>query len=94
MGHYKCQKTYIPKKRAERISDKVDFFPKQCNMPKMSSTDTTFHATQDLIYSLHNKAPENPLAKLGNGHKESLRTLAEIFSKSRPPSIPLRVPVR
>ena len=60
----------------------------------MSSIDATFHAAQHLIYALQNPAPEIPLAKLGNGHKEALRTLAEIFRKSIPPAIPLRVPVR
>ena len=60
----------------------------------MSSIDTTFHDSHDLIYALKNPAPEKPLAKLGNGHKETLRNLAEIFSRYRPPEIPLRVPVR
>ena len=69
-------------------------FPKQFNMPKMYSIDATFHAAQDLTYVLQNKSPANLLSKLGNVHKESLRTLAEIFSKASPQAIPLRVPVR
>ena len=63
-------------------------------MPKMYSIDATFHAAQNLTYVLQNTAPANPLSKLGNVHKESLRTLAEIFSKATPPAIPLRVPFR
>ena len=63
-------------------------------MPKMSSKDAAFHATQDLIYALHNTAPENSLFKLGNRNKGSLMTLSEIFRKSSPPSVSPRVPAR
>ena len=45
-------------------------------MPKMSSIDATFHDAQDLVYALYNLSQENPLDKLGNGYKESVRTLA------------------
>ena len=94
MEHYRCHKAYIPKTRAERISDTVELPPKKFNMPQMSYVDATFHATQDLIYALQNPTPVIPLVKLGNGKKEALRTLAEIFRKANPPAVPLRVPVR
>ena len=60
----------------------------------MSSTDATIHAAQDLINALHHPSPASPIVKLGNGHKEELSTLAEIFRKSNPPAVPPRVPVR
>ena len=63
-------------------------------MPKMSSIDATFHVPQDLICAKKNPSPTNPLAKIGNGHKEALRKLSEIFRKFTPPEIPLRVLVR
>ena len=63
-------------------------------MTNMSSKDATFHFAQDLIYAQQNPAPASPLVKLGNGNKEALRTLAEIFRKSIPPEVPPRVPVR
>ena len=47
----------------------------------MSSTDATFHSAHNLIYATKNPATERPLVKLGNGHKESLSNLAEIFIK-------------
>ena len=78
----------------ERISDTVEFFPKQFNMTEMSSLDATFHAAQDLIYALQNPARANPLATLVNGHKKELRTPVKIFRKSTPPAVPLTVPVR
>ena len=52
----------------------------------MSPMDATYHAAQDLIYTLQNPAPASPLVKLGNGHKEALKTLADIFRKANPPS--------
>ena len=62
-------------------------------MPQMSSMDATYHAIQDLIYALHNPAPASPLLKLGHGHKESLKTLDDIFIKENRPSVPTRVTV-
>ena len=94
MEHYRYHQTYIPNTREERISDTVVFFSKQFNIPKMSYIDTTFNAPQNLIYALYIPRPENPLYKIGNGHKEALRNLAEIFSKCIPPEIPLRVTIR
>ena len=74
----------MPKTRLDRISDTVEFFPNTFNMPQMSYMDATYHATQDLIYALQNPSPESSLVKLGNRHKEALRTLAEIFIKATP----------
>ena len=56
--------------------------------------DATYHTAQYLIYVIHNPVPEIPIVKLGDGYKESLKTLAEIFRKSNPPVVPPRVPVR
>ena len=72
MEHYICHKVYIPKTRSERISDTVDFTSKQFIMPKMFSTDATFHYAQHLIYALQNPAPAIPLVKLENRHEEAL----------------------
>ena len=60
----------------------------------MSSMDATYHAAQDIIYSLQNPKPSNTLVNLGHGHKEALKTLADIFIKANPPVAPPRVPVR
>ena len=60
----------------------------------MSSMDKKFHAAHDLMYALKNPAPAIHLVKLGNLHKEALRTLAEIFRKANPPAVPPRVPGR
>ena len=62
-------------------------------MPQMSSMDATYHAAQDIIYALHNPSPASRLVKLGNGHKEALKTISDIFRKSNPPAVPPRVSV-
>ena len=68
----------------DRISDTVYFSTKQFNTPKISSIDATFNAAQGLIYALHNPAPEIPLVKIGNVHKEALGNLSGIFKKANP----------
>ena len=79
MAHYRCHKAYVFKTILERILGTVEVSPKQFNMLQMSSTDVTFHAAQYLVYALQNPAPESSQVKLGNGHKEALKTLAEII---------------
>ena len=54
-------------------------------MPHISSMDATYHAAKDLRYALQNTSHKITLVKLGNGHKEALKTLADIFRKANPP---------
>ena len=60
----------------------------------MSSKDATFHSAQDLIYVIQNPSPARPLVKLGNGHKDSLMNLSEIFRKASAPAVLPRMLVR
>ena len=63
-------------------------------MPQMYYMDATYHAAQDIIYELQNPEPASTLVKLGHGHKEALKNLADIFIKPNRPEVPQRVPVR
>ena len=63
-------------------------------MLKISSTDATIYAAQDLINLLQNPEPARPLVTLVNAHKEPFISLADIFGKSTSPAVPTRVPVR
>ena len=94
MENYRCQKSYTPKTRSEQISDTVEFPPKKFHMPHMSSMDATYNATQYIICTIQNPSPASPLVKLGNGNREALKTLADIFRKANPLAVPPRVPVR
>ena len=58
-------------------------------MPKMSSTESTINATQDLIHAMKNSAPVSPLVTLVDAHKEALRYLAYIFGKTTSTAEPM-----
>ena len=60
----------------------------------MSSMDATYYDAQYIIYAIQNPEPVSPLLKLRHGHKKELNTLANIFRKSNPPALTLRVTVR
>ena len=62
-------------------------------MPKTSSPDATIHAAQVLIHEIHNTAPDRSLVTLGNEHKQSFKSIAEIFGKTTSPEEPPRVPI-
>ena len=44
MENYRCQKTYITKTKASRISDTVEFLLNKFTMPKVYSADAAIHA--------------------------------------------------
>ena len=54
----------------ERTPDTVEFTPRKCIMPKMSSTDATIHDLQYLIHAQESPEPARPLAKLVNQYKD------------------------
>ena len=54
-------------------------------MLKISSTDATIHASQDLVNALQNTAPIRPLVTIGNVQKSSLVYQAVIFGKATSP---------
>ena len=91
MEQYRFHKASIPKTIAERISDTVEFFPRDFNMPKLYSKNATINSTEDLIHELKNLAPVSPLVTLVNLHKEAMISLAEIFGKETSQELPLRV---
>ena len=62
----------------------MELFPKKFNITKISSTDASIYAIQDLIHALHNPAPASLILKLVNEHIAALRMLLGIFNKSTP----------
>ena len=79
MEHYRYHKAYIPKSRAEKISDTVEIPPTKFNMPNIYFTDATIHVSQYLIHALHNPEHVSPIFALVNAHKEELISLADIL---------------
>ena len=84
MDHYRCHNTYIPKTRAERISDTVELFPRKLSMPNIPYTDFSIHALQDIIHALQNLESVRPLVALWNAHNEALRLIVFFWQINRP----------
>ena len=94
MEYYIWDKAYIPKIRAERILDTVEFPSKQFNIPKMSSTDATIDVAQDLIYALYSPPPEIQLVETWKFIQWGIEVISRNIRKSNPPAVTPRVTIR
>ena len=79
-----------PKQERNESQTQYSFPPRKFNMQKMSSTDATIHAAQDLIHALKNPAPKIPLIPLVNLHKEALIYPSYKFEKETSPRVPVK----
>jgi hypothetical protein len=79
MHHYRCQHVYISATARERIVDTLEFFPHNCQMPRLSSTDILIMAASDMIDALRNAHPDVPLTQVGNDTISALTALAKFF---------------
>ena len=86
LEHCRCYKCYIPSSRRERISDTVEFFPSDFDIPFLSSQDMATYAALDLIATLKNPRPETPLF-VGDEQVRALTELADIFATSVYPKL-------
>jgi hypothetical protein len=68
MHHYQCQNVYIWK-----------FFPRNYQMPQLSSTDRLLMASKDMTDALQNSHPEVPFTSVGDDTIAALTDLAAIF---------------
>ena len=81
LEHYRCYRCYVPTTRRERISDTVEFFLQNTEIPFLSSKDLAAYAALDLIAAIKNPSPETPLF-VGDEQLRALTELAEIFASS------------
>jgi hypothetical protein len=79
MLHDRCQNVYISTTASERIVDTLEFFPRNYQMPKLSSTDRLLIAAKDMTDALQNPHPEVPFASVGDDTILALTDLAAIF---------------
>jgi hypothetical protein len=79
LEHYRCYTVYITKTRANRIVEKVDFFPHKFILPFPSSHDLATQATSDLTHALLHPQPAGPFYQVGDEQTIVLRRLASIF---------------
>jgi hypothetical protein len=79
MHHYRCQNVYISATASERIVDTLEFFPRNYQMPQLSSTDRLLMAAKDMTDALQNPHPEVPFASVRDDTISALADLAAIF---------------
>jgi hypothetical protein len=77
--HYRCYRVFINKTRSERITDTVEFFPQDMEMPYPTPTEIAVDATKTLIRALQNPTPSTPFAHQPFDRTTAIRTIADIF---------------
>jgi hypothetical protein len=84
MEHYRAHRVYCSTTGHERISDTVDFFPKHCKVPGLSSADAAMRAALDLTHALRNQAPTTPFKQPGTDRMQAIKRLETIFEAMVP----------
>jgi hypothetical protein len=79
MHHYWCQNVYISTTANECIMDTIGFFPRNYQIPQLSSTDRLLMAAKDTKDALQNPHPTVPFTSVGDDTIKALVDLAEIF---------------
>jgi hypothetical protein len=82
MHHYRCQNVYILATASKRIVDTLKFFPRNFQMPQLSSTDRFIMAANDMSNALKNPHPVVPFSHIGDDTITALTMLAEIFKNN------------
>jgi hypothetical protein len=65
MHHYRCQNVYFSTTASEGIVDILEFFPHNCQIPQLSSTDQLLTAAKDMTDAFKNPHPDVPFASVG-----------------------------
>jgi hypothetical protein len=93
MEHYRAHRVYGSTTGHEIISDTVEFFPKHCQVPGLSSADAaTIAATiaaLDLTNALKNRTPITPFKQPGTARMQEIKKLAAIFESMAPKRTPV-----
>jgi hypothetical protein len=77
--HYRYYRVFINKTRLERITDTVEFFPQEIEMPYPTPTEIAVEATKTLIRTLQNPVPSTPFAHQPFDRTTAIRTITDIF---------------
>jgi hypothetical protein len=73
MEHYFAHRVYCSTTGHERISDTIDFFPKHCKVPGLSSADAATIAAFDLSNALQNPTPIIPFNQPGMDRMQEIK---------------------
>jgi hypothetical protein len=89
MEHYRVHRVYCSTTGHERISDTVEFFPKYCKVPGLSSADTAMITALDLTNALMDPTPITPFKQPGTDRMQEIKKLAAIFESIAPKRTPV-----
>jgi hypothetical protein len=89
--HYRCYRVYVNKTRAERITDNVEFFPQEIEMPFPTPTEIAIEAAKALIHTLNDPIPSMPFAHQPYNRKQAIQTIADILKPYGSPELPTHV---
>jgi hypothetical protein len=89
MEHYRAYRVYCSTTGHGRISDTVEFFPKHCKVPGLSSADAATIAELDLTNALANPTPTIPFKQPGTDRMQEIKKLAAIFESMAPKRTPV-----
>jgi hypothetical protein len=78
--HYRCYWCYVKTTRSERISDMVEFFPKEATMPTITPIESAVMAAEALTAALHQKKLPIHLAEQSDPSNVVLERLAAIYA--------------
>jgi hypothetical protein len=93
--HYRCYQCWLPSTQETRITDTLEWFPRNVTMPGASPIEELTAATRDLTSALQriSSAPESaswrqPLAQLQPNFLQNLKQLHDLFSPPADPNVP------
>jgi hypothetical protein len=79
MHHSRCQNVYISTTASTRIVETFEFFPHNCQIPQISSTNRLLMAAKDMTDAFQNPHPDVPFAIVGDDTVKALTDLEAIF---------------
>jgi hypothetical protein len=88
LEHYCCHHCYVINTQAERISDTVEFSPRQAPTPTITSTKAAIIAAEALVRALNNPTVWNNTEALRDTADHMLSKLSKIYEIKTDPAAP------
>ena len=79
MEHYRCYRLYATSTKAERISDTVQFFPYNYEVPNISQQTQIAESIKDLTKAVTNPISNSPAMQIGQGKIKAVKQLTKLF---------------
>ena len=86
MEHYRCYRVIAAKTGGERITDTVQFFPRDVPMPETITVDRTIEVAAELTAAISKFKFASPLKDIHDTQMDGLHKLADILKVDITPS--------